>query len=75
MIRGGRKHPYIQHRTRSQQRAEMVAEGFEFRMGHPKGRYVYLTGDKHLVRELRSALKWKEEPYPKRRAAADVNFN
>jgi hypothetical protein len=65
-IRGGRKHPYIQHRTRSQQRAEMIAEGFEFRMGHSKGRYVHFAGDKHLVRELREALKWKEEPYPSR---------
>jgi hypothetical protein len=66
IIRGGRKHPYIQHRTRSRQRAEMIAEGFEFRIGLPKGRYVHFAGDKRIVQKLREELKWKQEPYPRR---------
>jgi hypothetical protein len=73
-IRGSRVHPYLQHQTRSQQRAEMMAEGFEFRMGHPKGRYVHFAGDKRIVKELRAALKWKKEPYPERRRSANGQF-
>jgi hypothetical protein len=44
----------------------MSAEGFEFRKGRPKGRYGYFAGDKRIVRELRKALQWTAEPYPKR---------
>jgi hypothetical protein len=65
-IRGSRKHPYVQHQTRSQQRAQMMAEGFDFRIGHPKGRFVHFEGDKRIVKELRAALRWKVEAYPQR---------
>jgi hypothetical protein len=64
-ICGNRREPYIQNLTRKEQRRRMIAEGFEFRMGHPKGRYVHFAGNKRIVRELRKALKWKVEAYPK----------
>jgi len=65
-IRGSRTHPYLQHQPRSEQRARMIAEGFEFRMGQPKGRFIHFAGDKRIVKELRSALQWEVEPYPER---------
>ena len=64
-IRGSRSNPYLQRRTRKQQREAMLADGFEFRMGHPKMRYAHFAGNKRIVRELRKAMKWKEEEYPK----------
>ena len=66
-IRGCRREPYLQNLTRKEQREQMIAEGFEFRKGHPKGRYVHFAGEKWIVRKLRNALRWKKEPYPKRR--------
>lgn len=44
----------------------MIAEGFEFRKGHAKKRFVHFAGDKRIVRQLRKALRWTVEPYPKR---------
>jgi hypothetical protein len=65
-ICGSSRHPYLQKLSRREQRQQMIAEGFEFRMGRKKGRYVYITGDKRIVRQLRKALRWTVEPYPKR---------
>ena len=51
-IRGNRREPYVQNLTRKEQRSRMIEEGFEFRMGHPKGRYVHFAGNKRIVREI-----------------------
>ena len=64
-ICGCRREPYLQNLTRKEQREQMIAEGFEFRRGHAKGRYVHFAGNKRIVRELRKALNWNVEPYPK----------
>lgn len=64
-ICGSWRHPYLQNLTRKEQRKQMIAEGFEFRKGHAKKRFVHFAGDKRLVRQLRKALRWTVEPYPK----------
>jgi hypothetical protein len=71
-ICGSRREPYIQTLTRKEQRRQMIADGFEFRMGHAKRRYVHFAGDRRTVKELRAALKWKVLPYPKRQQPVGV---
>jgi hypothetical protein len=44
----------------------MVEDGFLFLTGTPKRRYVTFCADRRLERELRSALRWKVLPYPRR---------
>ena len=52
--------------TRRESVRRMVREGFMFLKAQPKNRYVGIYGDKDVVSELRSALKWETAPYPKR---------
>jgi len=70
-ICGCRREPYLQNLTRREQREQMIAEGFEFRKGHPKGRYVHFAGEKRIVRKLRKALRWRVEPYQQRVDGSD----
>jgi hypothetical protein len=70
-ICGSWRHPYLQKLSRKEQREQMIAEGFEFRKGRPKGRYVYFAGDRRIVRQLRKALRWAVEPYPKRTPSSE----
>ena len=70
-ICGSWRHPYLHKLSRKEQREQMVAEGFEFRKGRPKGRYVYFAGDRRIVRQLRKALRWAVEPYPKRTPSSE----
>jgi hypothetical protein len=58
--------PYRIKATRRELRTQMVREGFVFFKSTPKRRYVTFCGDRQLRRELRTALKWKVLPYPKR---------
>jgi len=62
--------PYKVKCTRREKRKQMVKDGFLFFKGTPKRRYVTFCGDKQLIQELRSALRWKVLPYPKRALAA-----
>jgi hypothetical protein len=54
-ICGSLRHPYLQNLTRKEQRKQMIAEGFEFRKGHAKGRFVHFAGDRRIVGQLRRA--------------------
>jgi hypothetical protein len=68
-ICGSRREPYLQNLSRKEQRRQMIAEGFEFRKGHGKGRFFYFAGNRRIVRELRKALRWQVLPYPKRESS------
>jgi hypothetical protein len=62
----GERGAYQVKGTRREVRDRMVGEGFMFFKSPPKRRYVTFEGDKKLVKELRTALKWDVLPYPRR---------
>lgn len=66
-IRGSDRNIYLVNESRAELKSRMVAEGFEFRKGASKLRYVYIGGDRRTSRRLRKGLKWKLEEYPKRK--------
>jgi hypothetical protein len=65
-IKGSDRNIYLESEPRAELKARMIDEGFEFRKGNPKFKYVHFAGDKRTVRRLRKALRWKPEAYPKR---------
>ena len=65
-IKGSNRNIYLESEPRAELKARMIDEGFEFRKGNPKFKYVHFAGDKRGVRRLRKALRWKPEAYPKR---------
>jgi hypothetical protein len=66
-IRGSDRNIYLVNESRAELKSRMVAEGFEFREGASKLRYVHIAGDRRTIRRLRKALRWKPEEYPKRK--------
>ena len=61
---------YKKYKTRSKKSMEeFVAnnEDLEIRLRKPKGRYIYLLGDKKEKKQMMQVLKTKIKPYPKRR--------
>jgi hypothetical protein len=66
-IRGSDRNIYLANESRAELKSRMVAEGFEFRKGASKHRYVHIGGDRRTIRRLRKTLRWKLEEYPKRK--------
>lgn len=58
-------------RTRAQQRQLLEEQGCVFFPGVPKLRFVLIGGDRRTKRTLTKALRWKVEPYPKRKPVAE----
>jgi hypothetical protein len=65
-IKGSDRNIYLESEPRAELRARMITEGFEFRKGTSKFKYVHFAGDKRSVRRLRKALRWNPGAYPKR---------
>jgi hypothetical protein len=65
-IKGSDRNIYLESEPRAELKTRMIDEGFEFRKGNPKFKYVHFAGDKRTVRRLRKALRWKPGEYPKR---------
>lgn len=65
-VRTSEKGAYRVRSSRRVLRERMVEDGFLFLTGTPKRRYVTFCADRRLERELRSALRWKVLPYPRR---------
>jgi hypothetical protein len=66
VVKGKGFHQYVQTRSRTEAKKELVAAYGEFVPTTPKHRYVHFAGDKRKKRELQKALMLTPLPYPKR---------